>query len=232
MPEGEPTMSDEQLPIPIPYNIFSVILGYLRGIQELEREIKNEQATQRVMLKALQLQVEDTQQTDNALTTAINSLLATDTTDFSALEAAIQQILAFINTPPLPHPVAAFTLTVTNPQGENMANEKAAKIGNFKVSMNPNGTATATITGVVDAFGNPTTFKAPPTYVCEVTAGAGADPNVTLTPAADGMSCGIAAGTVLVAGDTLTVTGDGVSETYNPVSVVAGPANSFVISVA
>jgi hypothetical protein len=204
-------MTDERpepvpLPFPPPYNVYAVILQRLEAIQ-------NKQKLQSDLLEAL--------------ANAVTQLAAEDETDYTTEEAGIVQIWALLTTPPKPALVAAFKLEVL---GANMA--KATKMGKLKINLNPNGTATATISGVVDSFGNPTTFLAPPTYVCEVTVGAGQDPNVVLTPSADGMTCGIAAGTVIVAGDTLTALGDGISESYSPVSVVAGPANSFVISVA
>ena len=205
MTDERPEPVPGPLPFPPPYNVYAVILQRLEAIQ-------NKQKLQSDLLVVL--------------TAAVGQLAAEDETDTTALEEGIAQIWTLLTTPPKPAPVAGFKLEVL---GDNMA--KAAKINKMKVSLNPDGTATATISGVVDAFGNPTTFQNPPTYVCETTPGAGADPNVTLAPAADGMTCLITAGTVLVAGDTLTATGDGISESYNPITVVAGPANSFVIGV-
>jgi hypothetical protein len=113
------------------------------------------------------------------------------------------------------------------------------------VSFLDNGTAVATISGIVDASGLATTFEAGSTavWVCETAPGAGQDPNIVLTPAVDAnglpTGCGIAPGTppALVSGDTLTctvtqpTTGAMTPETYNPVNVVAGPASTFVITV-
>ena len=186
-----------------PYNVYAVILQRLDAIHR-QQKVQGETLT---------------------------SLVNADQTDYTNLLQAVNAVLAFITTPPMPRPVAAFTLTVTTSQGEKDMAEKVAQ-HKMKVSMNPDGTATATITGVVDKFGNPTTFLAPPTYVCETTVGAGADPGITLTPAADGMTCGIAANGALVASDTLTATGDTISQSYNPITVKAGPANSFVLGVA
>lgn len=120
-----------------------------------------------------------------------------------------------------------------------MAKSKTFKL-KFKVSIPDNGTATGTITGIVDAAGLPTSFDAGtvPTWICETTPGAGADPNIVLTVAADGMSCVVAPATppALVSGDTITVTATGpvmgtLTGTYSPVNVVAGPASTFVVSV-
>jgi hypothetical protein len=114
-----------------------------------------------------------------------------------------------------------------------------AKTIKFKVSILDNGTAQGTITGIVDAAGLPTTFDdgTVPTWVCSTQGGA-QDPSIVLTPAADGMSCVVAPSTppALVSGDVLTVTAVGpvmgtLTGTYRLVNVVAGPANSFVVSV-
>ncbi len=158
-------------------------------------------------------------------------------------EIDLLEQLVVLLTPPPPGPAVKFDITVTsanNSQGENDMAKQAAKIGKLKISILDNGTAVATITGVVDAAGLPTTFESGtvPTYVCETTPGAGQDPSIVLTPAADGMSCGIAPSTppALVTGDTLTVTAaqptqGSLTQTYSPVAIVAGPANTFVVSV-
>ena len=115
-----------------------------------------------------------------------------------------------------------------------------AKTIKFKVSILDNGTAQGTITNVADAAGLQTSFESGtvPAWVCETTPGAGQDPNIVLTPSADGLSCTIAPSTPpqLVTGDTLTVTAaqptlGTLTGTYSPVNVVAGPASTFVVSV-
>jgi hypothetical protein len=80
-----------------------------------------------------------------------------------------------------------------------------------------------TLTNVVDASGNPTTFQNPPVYSTS-------DSTIlTLTPASDGMSAtGVAQKTGSV---VITVVGDGVTET-TAVDVVAGTVVSFQINVA
>jgi hypothetical protein len=216
-------MSDFPIPTPpaLPSSWGQQIVNEIKA---LGRQLAEESQTEVTLLEAIiDNQVAQLQQDAQ--------VLANQATQISQLTSLIALL-----TPPKPGPAVAFTIKVTS-QGDIMA-KGAKKFGKLKVSLNPDGTATATIIGIVDAFENPTTFEAGtvPTWVCEVTVGAGADPNVTLTPAADGMSCGVAAGTTLVAGDTLTCTAaqptlGTLSESYSPVSVVAGPANSFVISV-
>lgn len=80
-----------------------------------------------------------------------------------------------------------------------------------------------TLTNIVDAAGNPTTFQNPPVYSTS-------DSTIlTLSAAADGLS---ATGVAQKAGNvTITVLGDGVTETTT-VDVVAGTVVSFQINVA
>ena len=80
-----------------------------------------------------------------------------------------------------------------------------------------------TLTNVVDASGNPTTFQNPPVYSTS-------DSSIlALTAASDGMSAtGVAQKTGNV---VITVVGDGVTETTT-VDVVAGTVVSFQINVA
>lgn len=160
------------------------------------------------------------------------------------LTALLQQLIVLLTPapPPTPGPAEAFQITV---EEENEMAKQAKKMGKLKVSILGNGTAVATITGVVDASGLATTFEAGSTavWVCETVPGVGQDPNIVLTPSVDAnglpTGCGIAPSVppALVPGDTLTctvtqpTTGAMTPETYAPVSVVAGPANTFVISV-
>lgn len=211
------------LPYPPPYNVYSVILQRLEAIQHQQERLEGK-------IEVLTAGVGNIASEASTIAQAVIQISDTDKTDFQNLQQSVDNIYALLTNPPRPGPVASFKLTITS-QGESMA-LKAAAAHKMKVSMNPDGTATATISGVVDKFGNPTTFQTPPTYVCETTPGAGPDPGITLTPSADGLTCGIAANGALVTADTLTATGDGVSESYTPITVKAGPANSFVLSVS
>src|SRR5208282_5374668 len=160
------------------------------------------------------------------------------------LNALLQQVIALLTPapPPPPGPAVSFQITVVE---EENSMAKAAATHKLKVSILGNGTAVATISGIADASGLPTTFEAGSTavWVREATVGAGQDPGIVLTPSVDAYclptGCGIAPSVppVLVSGDTLTctvtqpTTGAMTPQTYNPVNVVAGPANTFVISV-
>ena len=177
-------------------------------------------------------------------TALVNIYALAGSEDFE-LNALLQQVVDLLTPapPPTPGPAVSFQITV---EGDNeMAKKTAAKFGKLKISILDNGTAVATISGIVDASGLATTFEAGSTavWVCETAPGAGQDPNIVLTPAVDAnglpTGCGIAPGTppALVSGDTLTctvtqpTTGAMTPETYNPVNVVAGPASTFVITV-
>jgi len=142
--------------------------------------------------------------------------------------AGIALILKYL-TPPLP---VALIITFTGGSAE-MAKPKSGKL---KFNVLDNGHATATLTPV-DAVGIATTLPAGsgvPTW-------ASSDPGVVLTPAADGMTCDVAPASppVLVTGAVITATcvlADGTSITgsnsADPINIVAGPAGSFVVSVA
>ena len=240
-------------PTPLPptwiQRVLSDILGYVKTIND------KVDANQRTIIKRLDsLKQADQVNSDElaalanaqlnmanaqlSMANALSTLVTTDTED----SVSIATILKILTTPPPPAPAVAFqvelvTETELNKQGEN----KMAKTIKFKINILDNGTAQGVISGIVDAAGLPTTFDTGtiPTWVCETTPGAGQDPNIVLTPAADGMSCVIAPATppVLVSGDIVTVTATGpvmgtLTGTYSPVNIVAGPAGSFVVSVS
>ena len=80
-----------------------------------------------------------------------------------------------------------------------------------------------TLANIVDAAGQPTTFKAPPSWTTSDTT------ILSLTAAADGLS---ATGTVAKTGTvTVTVAGDGVTQSAT-INVVAGQVASFAIQFA
>ena len=90
--------------------------------------------------------------------------------------------------------------------------------------LNDDGTATGTISNVVDKAGKPTTFKAPPTWTPS-------DPTVLqCTPAADGMTC-LVTPLQVGTGVTIAVVGDNITETSQAIDVIAGAVSGFQVSL-
>jgi hypothetical protein len=114
---------------------------------------------------------------------------------------------------------------VTMHQGANAMKVTAATVD---VVINENGTATATL-APVDASGNDTSMPAG----ASVPAWVSSDPDISVAPAADGLSALFTAGTTPITAATVTATstladGSSIKGTTDPIDVVAAPPGAAV----
>ena len=257
-----PTPKQPFQPNPPTPEFYSVLYQIERSLEQIASNQQTNHRMAQQQFEALQKTLEAVAQSVSGQSSALegietaitqisntfSTLSSEDAVGFSDVMSLLGSIQTAVNslvTPPH-NPAVSFEIEVTDAQSQgDFMKSKAVKTGKLKISILDNGTALATITGIVDAGGLPTTFEAGSTavWVCEVTPGAGQDPSIVLTPQTDAnglpTGCGIAPSVppALVSGDTLTctvtqpTTGPMTPQTYNPVNVVAGPANTFVITV-